>query len=217
MNPKSFVVSVGMFCLLCLTGGWVCAQMLTEASNAAERSRIGAQRAQFELTFNAENKACYEKFFVNNCLNKVKARRQEVLSDLKRQETALNDQDRKARGAEQVNKTEEKASLQKQREAADKAGQALRDGQDRQVREQQKNTDRAVAKSGEQAKVEALASRIKNNQEKAAARAVKQAGIAAEVKKFETRQAEALERKDRQAKDQGARTKPAAAPLPVPP
>ena len=83
---------------LSLFGGVVFAQ----TSNDAERLRISKERAVLEAGFHREDVACYQKFMVNNCLDEVKIRRQEALTDLRRQEISIDDQERKAKGAEQL-------------------------------------------------------------------------------------------------------------------
>ena len=180
-----------------------------------ERVRINAERATLEAGFNLENIACYKKFLVNNCLDEIKLRRRGALADLRRQEIALNALDRKAKGAEQVKKTEEKSSPEKQQQDAEKRATALKDVQTRMDRDKQKNADRAEARSSEQTNKEALAKRIKGNQDKAVVRDSKQAAAAEEVKKFNERQKKAKERRVQHDRDQLNQTNPAQ-PLPVP-
>lgn len=180
-----------------------------------ERARITTERAKLEAGFNVENAACYKKFLVNNCLDEVKLRRRDALADLRRQEIALNALDRRAKGAEQVKKTEGKSSPEKQQQDAEKRAAALQDIQARMDREKQKNADRAVAQSSEQRNSEALAKRVKGNQDKAVVRSGKQAAAAEEVKKFNERQENAKERQARRDRDKLNQTKPANS-LPVP-
>ena len=180
-----------------------------------ERARITTERAKLEAGFNVENAACYKKFLVNNCLDEVKLRRRDALADLRRQEIALNALDRRAKGAEQVKKTEEKSSPEKRQQDAEKRAAALQDIQARMDREKQKNADRAVAQSSEQSNSEALAKRVKGNQDKAVVRSGKQAAAAEEVKKFNERQENAKERQARRDRDKLNQTKPANS-LPVP-
>ncbi len=180
-----------------------------------ERVRINAERTTLEAGFNLENVACYKKFLVNNCLDEIKLRRRDALADLRRQEIALNALDRKAKGAEQIKRTEEKSSPEKQQQDAEKRAAALKDVQASMDRYKQKNADRAEARSSEQTNKEALAKRIKGNQDKAIVRDSKQAAAADEVKKFNERQEEAKERRAQHDRDQLNHTNPAQ-PLPVP-
>lgn len=208
-----------IFLLLCLTSGFVANAQTLNTGNLpvaavqmtpdAERIRINAERTKLEAGFNQENAACYKKFLVNNCLNAVKLRRGDALADLHRQEITLNALDRKAKGAEQVKKTEEKSSPEMQQQDAEKRAAAIKDFQTRMDREKQKNTDRADAQSNEQSNREALAKRIKDNQDKAVVRNSKQAAISEEVRKFNERQENARERRAQHDRDQLNRTNPA--------
>ncbi len=181
-----------------------------------ERARINAERARRDAGFAAEEAACHKKFMVNNCLDAIKPRRREAMADLRRQEISLDEQDRKARAAEQVRKTEEKSSPEKQQEAADRRASALKDFDERVEREKQKNADRATAQSSEKANADSTAGRVKQNQEKASGRSSKQAESAEEVRKFNERQEKAKERQARHERDQKSRTAPPARSLPQP-
>lgn len=186
------------------------------ASMAAERTRIDAERARLTSGFAAEDAACYRKFMVNNCLDKVKLRREEALADLRRQEISLNAQERKAKGAEQIRKTEEKASPEMQQEAAEKRAAAIKDFASRMARDKQKIADRAALESNEKTNSEASSNRTKANQGKAVERSSKQAGSAAEVRKYNERVDKAKERQAQYDRDQATQNKPAVKSLPTP-
>ncbi len=183
----------------------------------AERARISAERRQLEVELSAAESACYKDFFVNDCLEKVKSRRYEVMGALRRQEVILNAQDRRAKGAEQIRKTEEKSSPEKVQQDLEKRSNAVMEFQSRTERDKQKTADRAAAQASEQANREAAAQRLKNNQEKAAERALKQIEATEAVKKSNERQQQARERQARYERDKLERTKPLSKPLPVPP
>ena len=182
----------------------------------AERARISADRARLEAGFLAEDAACYKRFAVSSCLGEVNARRREAMADLRRQEILLNDEARKTRGAEQIRKTEEKSSPEKQQEAIDRRAKALDDYQSRLDREKKKQEERATAQSNEKAKSEASADRLKGNQDKARARSDKQAAAAEEAKKFNERQKEAQARRAQHESERLQQTKPPAKSLPLP-
>lgn len=211
-------------CFLTALSGLANAQSSAEAtvpadqmrSIDAERARISAERNRLEAGFLAEDAECYNRFAVNSCLGKVNDRRREVMSDLRRQELLLNDEERRIRGAEQIRKTEEKSSPEKQQEAADRRAKALEDSQARLEREKKKAEDRATAKAAEQGSSDANAARLKSGQEKSQSRTDKQAAAAEEAKKFNDRQKEALERKAQHEKDRLKQTKPPAKSLPLP-
>lgn len=182
----------------------------------AERARISAERTKAEAGFLVEDAACYKKFAVNSCLAKVNTRRRAMIADLRRQEILLNDEERRIKGADQIRKTEEKSSPERQQEASDRRAKGIEDHQSRLDREKSQQQDRATAQSGEKAAREASAERLKANQEKARARTDKQAAAAEEAKKFNERQKEAQERRAQHEADQLKRTKPPAKSLPLP-
>jgi len=79
-------------------------------NHASARARIDNTRQQKTAELDAEESACLSKFAVTDCQNKVSARRRKLLSDLKRQEAALNALERRQKGLEQLQRSEEKSS-----------------------------------------------------------------------------------------------------------
>lgn len=218
---KKFAAACFLATLGVLAGAQSAAQQPAVPAEAprsidAERARISAERARLEEGFLAEDAECYKKFAVNSCLGKVNERRREVMGDLRRQEILLNDEERRNRGAEQIRKTEEKASPENQQEAADRRAKAAADYQSRLEREKQKNEDRAAAKAAEQGNSDASAARLKGSQDKSQARVGKQATAAEEAKKYNDRVKEAQERKAQHESDRLKQTKPPAKSLPLP-
>lgn len=217
---KQFAMVLFFATLSMLAGAQTGVQMVPPAAQQgtldAERARISAERARLEAGFLAEDAACYKKFAVNSCLGDVNSRRREAMADLRRQEISLNDEERRIRGAEQIRKTEEKSSPERQQEAADRRAKAMEDYQSRLDREQKKRDERATAQSSEKANSEASAERLKGNQGKTQARTDKQAAAAEEAKKFNVRQKEAQERRAQYESDRLKRVKPPAKSLPLP-
>ena len=181
-----------------------------------ERDRISSERTRLEAGFTTEDIACYKKFMTNKCLAGVKVRRDAVIADFRRQEISLDQQERKEKGAEQVRKTEEKSSAEKQQEAAEKRATALKDNEARLEREKQKVADRATVQSNEKSNADAAANRLKDSQQKADSRKSKQTASADEVRKFNERLEKAKERQSRYERDLANQTKPPANPLPTP-
>ena len=91
-------------------------------SMGAGRQRIDSIRRQKTAELDAQDAACLSKFAVNDCQNKVSARRRAMLADLKRQESRLNAVERLQKEAEQRKRSEEKAADHAQREAELQAG-----------------------------------------------------------------------------------------------
>jgi hypothetical protein len=98
-------------------GIWVftTAHAQDDASVAAERARLKAGREKAEAEFRAQEQACYRKFAVNDCLSAARAKRRTAVDDLRRQEIALNDAERKRKAAERRQAIEDKAQAQRQR------------------------------------------------------------------------------------------------------
>jgi len=89
-----------------------------QAEEAAERARIASERTRIEAEFEQANKACYQKFAVNDCIADAKARRRELLAELRRQELVLNDADRRRRSAERLDEIEKKTEERRAAQAA---------------------------------------------------------------------------------------------------
>ena len=182
----------------------------------AERAKIGVERTRLEAGFLAENHACHEKFAVNSCLRKVNARRREAMAELRRQEVALNDEERRIRGEQEIRRIEEKSSPENLQQAADQRTRAGEEYQLRLAREKEKQQARASASSPEKAARDASAQRLVDSQNKAQSKAEKQAAAAGEARKFDERQKQAQERRAQHEKDQLARPQPPARSLPLP-
>jgi colicin import membrane protein len=182
----------------------------------AERVRISADRASLEASFLIEDAACYKKFTVNNCRNRVNNRRLEAIADLRRREILLNDEERRVRGEEQIRKLEEKSSLEKQQGSEASRAKALDDSQSRRDKEKQKKDDQAKARSREKTASQASAERLRDSQRKAKVSTDKQAEAANAAKIFDTRQNEAQEKRARHERDRLKDVKPTAKSLSVP-
>jgi hypothetical protein len=91
--------------------GWCQAEVAPGKSERdAMRQRIDAVRKERTAELDAQEAACWSKFAVTDCQNKVSLARREMLADLKRQEAHLNDADRQEKGAEQIRSNQEKAA-----------------------------------------------------------------------------------------------------------
>lgn len=203
-----------VFCLMAVFSGPLFAQPEVEA----ERSRIAAERTRVQAGFAVEDNACYKRFWVNDCLDEVKGRRLDQLADLRRQEVALNDQERKAKGAEQLQKIEEKSTLTNLQAQADASAEALNKAQSKTERGAQK-AQGLLTNGGEQAtqaqaNKASVASREKANQAKLASRTQKQALDAEEAKKFDAKQRKAKERLEKYTASQIGKPKSPALPAP---
>ena len=186
------------------------------ASLDTQRAAITAERSRLEAGFLQEDAACYKRFVVNSCLEKVNARRLQAMAELRRQEIALNDEERKNKGAEQLRRTQEKSSPEKLQEAQERRTKATQDYQSRLERNKDQPQDRAETSAHEKAARDAHAQKLAAHQKKAQARADRQAAAAEEARAFNERQKEAQARRAQHQADQLKRTSPTAKPLPLP-
>ena len=113
-----------------------------------ELRRIQADRTREEARFAAEDVACYARFAVTDCLRDVRVRRREVLDDLRRQEVAINDAERKRKAQEQIERMDEKSSARQIEDEAASRLRAREAQQDREDRAIQKAAAAEKAKSG---------------------------------------------------------------------
>lgn len=181
-----------------------------------ERERIAEQRKAVESRHAQEQSQCYQRFAVNDCLQDSRARRREELADLRRQEISLNDAERKRKGAEQTQKVEQKASLQKQEQAQRQREKAV-GGQER----RQQDADSQAARRQQQqddapANAARRASREQQRSQEEAARNAKAAQAEANAQGHARRLQEAEEYRAKRAAARAKKTKPPAQPLPPP-
>jgi hypothetical protein len=186
-----------------------------QQSRDVQRQRIKAERKMLEDDFGQESAACNQTFFVNNCLDEIKVRRRESLADLRRQEVSLNEQERRLKAAEQVQKADDKVRPEKLREESEKRLANLKDIQSRQQRDREKQALR-LKPDAAHSKAESDSLGFKRNEDKASARSDRQASSIDEAKKFAERQAKAKERQLKHQQEQENRTKSPSNPLPVP-
>jgi hypothetical protein len=184
----------------------------------AERARITAERNQAEAVYRAEEKACYGKFAVTDCMKAAKAKRRVVLSDLHRQEVSLNDAQRKRQAAEHLRELEARQSAKRQQERADNEAKALADHKAREARAAEKAANRASNASSSPTTAAAREEKAQRKQAEAISSRTRRDQEAADnLKRFEQRQVEAKQHKADIAKRAAERKKPPASSLAVPP
>ena len=116
MNKLAFLIAAA-FAL----PGWA-----QPADGDAERARIASERARVEAEFEQAHRACYARFAVNDCISDARATRREQLADLRRQELALNDAERRRRGEERLRDIESRTPPQPRAAASAPVPQAPR-------------------------------------------------------------------------------------------
>ena len=192
-------------------------------SETAQRARIAAERAQVEANFKTQEKSCYRKFAVNECLSAARALRREALADLRRQEVSLNDADRKRQGAQRQREIEERSATAGpprpgQPATSSRSDQGAREAQaakraaDRSDRESKlaSQPDRAAQARQRIAQQEAQRKRMESDRGRAAAEAAQAA------KRREEQRAEAQQHREAVERRLAEQKKPPADPLPQP-
>lgn len=179
----------------------------------SEGQRVRVEREQAEAAFGAERAACYKKFAVNQCLDDVRRRRGDVMSDLKRQQTLLNDEQRRRDAAEQVRSLEARRAATLASESPERQAALEADQRAREQRQQNKAADRDStaqrARVREERQVVRAAPVPRDPQAMAAADARATAGAS-------EREREMQQRKSKRQAEIESRRKPVAQPLPVP-
>ena len=159
---------------------------VAQTAVAGERLRIASERASSQASFDLKSAACYKKFWVNSCLDDLKAERLGVMSDLRRQEVALNDLERKAKGAEQLQKLEEKASVANEVSQQNERTELAKKAQARAEREAQKSIATPPRKNESAAQNQQERQARKQSSELA-----KQSQMAGNAEKYEAKQRKA--------------------------
>ena len=186
-------------------------------NNALERSKIAAERARLEAGFQAEEAACKSRFAVNACLLEIRPRRNAAIADLRRQDLLINEAERKARGADQSQKTEDKSSLERQQQRAEQEKKAQQEAERRSERHDQRGQSQAKSAADASANVEAAQTRQKNSQSKAEEAKTRHEQAASNVLDAKVRSEKAAQNqaeRDKRLKDKSNSTRK---PLPAPP
>lgn len=201
--------------LMCAFAAAALAQGPSDEQIDAERQRIGEQRKAVEVRQLEERKACYQRFAVEDCLRESRRRGREEADDLRRQESALNDIQRKRRGAEQLRKLDERQAsppgptAQEQQDSRE----AQRAREDRAAERARSRAEKDAASAQNRADFE---SRQQQHTEDAAAAARRRAEAPEARKRYEDKLDSALRRREARERREAERGKPPAAPLPVP-
>jgi colicin import membrane protein len=193
------------------------AASMSEAEREAERKRINTQRTEATTRFETEKSQCYQKFMVTDCINQAKAKFDETQAELRRRETAINNAERKSRGAEKIQSLQDKSSPDSQVNQREVRVKSERNQATRTVRSQDKKLDTQDRVLDAARNKKDAADRQNRAQQEAANRAAKAASAPIEVQRYEQRQREAAQHKADLAKRLLEKNKTPAESLPVPP
>ncbi|WP_048440773.1 hypothetical protein [Caenimonas sp. SL110] len=184
---------------------------------AVEKARIARERNAAEALYKVEEKACYQKFAVTDCVNDARDKRRVVMTELHRQEVAVNDVERKRKAAERLQSIAEKSAPQKQAERKADTEKARVDAKERESRGVQKAAKAAASapRPGSSAARQAeIDEKVKG---KAADLQSRMQAAGQAVKDRQEREASAKAHKEALAKRLADRKKPPPKPLPPPP
>ena len=203
------------------------AEVRMAQSAKVERDRIASERKAIVQKYNAEQKTCYQRFSVTDCIDKSKAWRRESLADLKRQDILLNDAERRRNAGEQLRKLEEKRAVdaekkQLREEAAKEKQPRERVERVERVPPAERKTQAARASHAHVPDPKEIAAAQENARRKAqrsvqeaADRAARATQSAQETRRYEERQRAAAENKALKLK-RNAESSGNAKPLPAP-
>ena len=181
-----------------------------KSANALERSKVAAERARLEAGFQAEEAACKSRFAVNACLQEIRTRRNEAMADLRRQDILINEADRKARAADQIQKTEDKSNLERKQHRAEKEKKAQKENDRLAERSDQRGQSQAKSAADASANLEAAQTRQKNSQSKAGEAKTRDEQAAANVQNAKVRAEKAAQNqaeRDKRLKDKSNSTR----------
>ena len=105
-------------------------------------ARIAGERSALEAGFDAEERACRERFFVNRCLQELAPRRREALSRLRQQELQMEEAERARRQAAALARTAQKRADAQDRPPEESADQAAARLQREQVQREREQAER---------------------------------------------------------------------------
>ena len=80
-----------------------------------QRQQINVMRKERLKELAAQDAVCLSRFSVTDCQNNVGVRRRQMLSDLRRQEARLDEVDRRQKGADQLQRSQDKSADMAQR------------------------------------------------------------------------------------------------------
>jgi colicin import membrane protein len=212
---------IGLLCLLCFWGRALAQVQMADGGLevAAEQARIASERQRIEQRFADEEVACFQRFAVTDCRDASRARRRVDMADLRRQEIALNDAERKRKGAEQLLRMEQSAAAIDQPPVA--AGTTTpRSAVSAPVRIRVPTEPRPrpdAAEAAQAARKATAENKLRSAQQEQAARARRAAAAADAPARYTQKQQEAADHKAAIVQRNAARTKPRAAPLPTTP
>jgi len=182
---------------------------------AAERARLTAERSAVDRRAQQEQVACYQKFAVEDCLRASRRQRRTLDDDLKRQEAAINDIDRKRRAAAQLERLDQAPPRSQDDPAKRQQSQQSQENREQRAVENARTRAEAAAKS--EANRRDFEAKQRSNAAEQAKAAQLRADAPQERERYERKLEEAEKRRAARERRNADRSKPRSAPLPTPP
>lgn len=179
--------------------------LLAQIAGDAERQRIVGERRDVDQRYTSDVEACRQAFQMNACLDRARAVRRDALAELRRQEVALNDGQRRQRAAIKHAQAESSAERQAQRvrDAERRAGQRSA---------AKPESDDVTASGRAPGAMQPMTSRDAND---ASAGSSRQSSAARRANQTRERMAEAKARREANERRLARQTKPPAPGLPA--
>ncbi|MGH8821440.1 MAG: hypothetical protein ACREWJ_09150 [Rhodoferax sp.] len=210
-----------IFATFCAAAAGQTADVAADQAANAEHAAINAERSRSEAAYLAEQKVCYQKFAVNDCLREAGARERKIRADLRRREIALDDAQRQRHAAEQAQSRQENAAAERQKQSPEQVdarrAKGAQEVQKRQERESSSASDRAKATASESQNAQEAQSRVQRHLDETASQARKAAAAPAQRAQYEEKIRAAAQRKADLDKQLQENQSPPAKPLPLPP
>lgn len=89
-----------------------------QAQTQAQREAIASQRAQVQAEHAQRVRECQTRFAVTACMEDAERRNRDALADLRRQQMAIDDEQRRLKGAQRIRQIEERAAARTREPAA---------------------------------------------------------------------------------------------------
>lgn len=189
-----------------------------EVSGTAQAKHLAVvtEQRRLEGDLSKQEIDCYKRFAVNTCLDNISMQRRKAMAVLEQEENLLKDAERKARGAQQIRKNQEKSLPDKSREETDPQTAPARRYQGLPASVENKDQQQRNAVASEADARRAFEERLLANRKKAQARLDKEAGSTEKAREFQKRQNESVERRLRHDAGQAERNNAPSKPLPLP-
>lgn len=193
----------------------------TESGFSSDLNKIKQAKLAIEAKSKEQEAACYKKFGVSSCLKEVKTEKLAALSDVKKRELEINDQQRSQK-AKAIQEKQEKRESSKASSKTKESPDALKLGNSEKSKREPKTSTEKLPADDKQ-RVDAANKRAADanqkmaaNQKKAQLRANKQSQSSAQTASYTKKIQQAEEHKNAINQKQAAKKKPKSAPLPIP-